>query len=168
MSTSARAMAAMASPAEKAGPNCKLCGAPTRQRSDIDHRMFWAIVHRAFENWPEQHAFCATDANELYGWLLVEAEHSVSGEIQDRDINAIRKSARTFLDLAGESEHPIYYMRLTPTKKGVKVTIPKSLSYKTAGKRQFQDVRSRVYEIIESVLQTDVQTLKREARREAA
>ena len=146
---------------------CAECGCeitPTPHRSDIDHRMFWAIVHRAFENWPEQHAFCATDANELYGWLLVEAEHSVSGEVQDKDINAIRKSARAFLDLAGESEHPIYYMRLTPTKKGVKVTIPKSLRYKTVGKRQFEDVRSKVYEIIETVLGVQVETLKREAR----
>ena len=133
-------------------------------RSDADHRMFWSIVHRAFENWPEQHQFCPMDANELYGWLLVEAGHCVSGEVEDKDINAIRKSARTFLDLAGESEHPIYYMRLVATKKGVKVTIPKSLRYKVVKKRQFEDTRSKVYEIIETVLGVAVETLKREAR----
>jgi hypothetical protein len=126
--------------------------------------MFWSIIHRAFENWPEQHAFCPTDANELYGWLLVESGHCASGDVRDRDINAIRKSARTFFDLTGESEHPIYYMRLTPTRNGVRVTIPKSLSYKKVGKRQFEDVRSAVYSIIEAVLGVDIETLKREPK----
>jgi hypothetical protein len=46
----------------------------------------------------------------------------------------------------------------------VRVLIPKSLDYKTAGKRQFEDVRSAVYSIIETVLGVDVETLKREAR----
>lgn len=163
MSISARAAAAVAAPG-RAGPGCRECGAPMRQRSDIDHRMFWAIVHRAFSNWPEQHPFCPMDASELYGWLLIEAKHCVSGEIKETAINAIRKSARVFLDLAGESEHPIYYMRLAPTKHGVKVTIPKSLSYKSVGKRQFEDVRSRVYEIIEVTLGVKVEDLKREAK----
>lgn len=164
MSNADRALAA--SPRKQACGDCPY--KPQQHRSDADHGMFWALVERAFQNWPEQHQFCPTDKNELYGWLLIEANYCVSGEVQDRDINAIRKSARVFMDLAGESDHPIYYMRLNPTTKGVKVTIPKSLSYKTAGKRQFQDVRAKVYEVIESVLQVPVETLKSEAKREAA
>lgn len=166
--TNAEEALALATQPRKGGQACPTCHQPWQHRSDADHGMFWAIIERAFQSWPEQHPFCPTDKNELYGWLLIEADYCVSGEVQDRDINAIRKSARVFMDLAGESNHPIYYMRLNPTKKGVKVTIPKSLSYKTAGKRQFEDVRAKVYEIIEIILGVKVEDLKREAQREAA
>jgi hypothetical protein len=161
-------MAAVAKPTGWDSATCSECGGPKQHRSDIDHGMFWAIITRAFKNWPEQHEFCPMDKYELYGWLLIEAEHCVSGLVEDKDTNAIRKSARTFLDLAGESEHPIYYMRLVVARNGVKVTIPKSLSYKTAGKRKFEDVRSKIYEIIEVTLNVKIEDLKREARREAA
>ena len=162
---SARALRAAGAPKRGSrGHTCPHCRQPWVHRSDADHGMFWAIIHRAFENWPEDHSYCPNDINELYGWLLVEAKHSVSGEIKDRNINAIRKSARTFFNLTGESDHDIYYMRLEPTKSGVRVTIPKSLSYKKAGKRKFEEVRSLVYEIIEVTLNTNIENLKREAR----
>ena len=165
MRTSERALAGVSPPQERTdGPRCRECGGPKRQRSDIDHGMFWAVIEKAFQSWPEQHPFCPMDKNELYGWLLIEADYCVSGEIKDRDINAIRKSARVFMDLCGESDHPIYYMSLKPTKNGVHVTIPKSLSYKTAGKRRFEDTRSKVYEIIEVTLGVKIEDLKREAK----
>jgi hypothetical protein len=149
------------------GPNCTACGQRLIHRSDADHRMFWAIMERAFHSWPENHDFCPMDKYELYGWLLIQAEYCVSGEVHDRNINAIRKSARVFIELAGESDHPIYYMDLKPTRSGVRVTIPKSLSYKSAGKRRFEDVRSKIYEVIESVLGVPIETLKREAKQAA-
>ena len=164
MSISARAMAGVSPPPEREGPRCRECGAPKRQRSDIDHGMFWAVVERAFRNWPEAHEFCPMDKYELYGWLLIRVDYCVSGEIHDRDINAIRKSARVFMELCGESDHPIYYMDLKPTTNGVRVKIPKSLSYKSAGKRRFEDVRSKVYEIIELTLGVKIEELKREAK----
>jgi hypothetical protein len=126
--------------------------------------MFWAIIERAFESWPERHHFCPSDKYELYGWLLVEVGYCVSGEVQDKDINAIRKSARVFMDLAGESDHDIYYMRLKATTRGVRVTIPKSLSYKSAGKKQFEETRSKVYEAVEATLGVPIEMLKHEAR----
>ena len=58
----------------------------------------------------------------------------------------------------------IHCIRFVEMAKGIRVLIPKSLDYKTAGKRQFEDVRSAVYTIIESVLGVDIDTLKREAR----
>jgi hypothetical protein len=170
MTNAARAIAAsVATQREKGGQGtCPTCPwQPRQHRSEIDHNMFFAVVKRAFESWPDDHHFCPADEKELYGWLLIEAGYCVSGEVNDKDTNAIRKSARVFMDLAGESNHPIYYMSLKATKRGVRVTIPRSLSYKTAGKRQFEDTRSKVYEVIESVLGVPVETLKREAREAA-
>lgn len=164
MSNAGRALAA--SPRRQACGDCPF--APQRQRSRIDHGMFWAIIQRTFESWPERHPFCPDNKDELYGWLLIEVGYSVSGEVHDQDINAIRKSARVFMDLAGESDHPIYYMRLKRTARGVRVTIPKSLSYKSAGKRQFEDTRGKVYELIEVTLGVKIEDLKIEARQEAA
>ena len=129
--------------------------------------MFWAVIKLAYDNWPNNHEFEPLGRDHLYGWLLIEAGyiHEPPIEIESRNKDFVRD---IIMAVFPAIKSKIHCIRFIPTAKGVRVLVPKSLDYKTAGKRQFEDVRSKVYQIIEDVLGVPVETLKREARREAA
>jgi hypothetical protein len=162
VSNAARALAG--STATGSGNRGQIC--PTcpyvQQRSDADHRMFWSLMEIAHSSWPEHHEFQPLGKMHLYGWLLTEAGwHEPPIEIESRNPDFIREIVtRIFPALKSK----IHCIRFIPTAKGVTVLIPKSLDYKTAGKRQFEDVRSAVYDVIESVLGVPIETMKHEAK----
>lgn len=169
MTNAARALAASATQNRDVGQGtCPHCKQPWLHRSDADHGMFWATINSACKNWPSEHPFQPSGVNDkdradnLYGWLLVEVGYADVGDIESHEIYAIdvglRAARRT---VKGKKLH---YWRMRETPTGWQLITPKSLDYKTAGKRQFEDVRSAVYEIIESVLGVPVETLKHEAR----
>lgn len=128
--------------------------------------MLHAIVTLAYQNWPESHTFEPMGRDHLYGWLLIEAGwHEDPIDIESRKPEIVTATVAAIFPAVKRTLHCI---KVVPTSKGVRILIPKSLSYKTAGKRQFEDVRSKVYEVIESVLGVTVETLRQEARHGAA
>ncbi len=148
--------------------HCADCGSTRlagRHRSDSDHGMFWAVVERAYENWPESAGFQPSSKDHLYGWLLIEARHLESAEVESDDTDTVLAAGKAFFKLAGRKIHCVRMYRM---EHGVRIVIPKSLSYRAADKRTFEDVRSKVYEIIEATLGVPIETLKKEAEREAA
>lgn len=144
---------------------CEKCGAPDRQRGPADHRMLHAIVSLAYANWPETHSFEPMGRDHLYGWLLIQAGHGQAIDIQSRKPEII---TATIAAIFPAIKRRIHCIDVQPTAKGVRILISDSLSYKEAGKKKFEDVRSRVYDVIESVLGVPIETLKREAQRDAA
>lgn len=161
-SISERAAAATAKPTGWDSATCSECGAPKRHRSDADHRMLHAIVTLAYRNWPEAHAFEPMGRDHLYGWLLIQAgHHELPVDIESRKPEIVNATLTAIGPIVAKRFHCI---DVRPTAKGVRVLFPKSLDYKTAGKRQFEDVRAKVYEIIETVIGTPIETLKREAK----
>lgn len=145
---------------------CTHCGSPLRHRSDSDHGMFWAVMDRAYDNWPEREGlFQPTSKEHLYGWLLIEVGHSESIEIETKDYEVAKVFARGFFTL---TRRKIHCMRVFETEKGMRITVPQSLSYAEAGKKKYEDVRAKVYELVEVILGVQIATLKREAQREAA
>lgn len=128
--------------------------------------MFWAIIDRAYQNWPHDHEFEPLGRMHLYGWLLIEAgHHKPPIEIESRNKEFVASIVRAMFPAIKDKVHCI---RFFPTAKGVRVLLPESLSYKAAGKHKYEDVRAKVYEIIEATLGVTVETLKKEADREAA
>jgi hypothetical protein len=125
--------------------------------------MFWAVLKLAYENWPTDHEFEPLGRDHLYGWLLTEVgyHHTPVPEIESRNPDFVREIVMSIYPALKSKVHCIRFIQ---TAKGVRVLIPKSLDYKTAGKRQFEDTRARVYEVIESVLGVPIETLKSEAR----
>jgi hypothetical protein len=142
---------------------CPHCKQPWLHRSDADHRMLHAIVSIAYANWPEDYEdFQPLGRDHLYGYLLIAAGwHEPPVEIESRNPDFIREIVMALFPMM---KRKIHCIRFAPTAKGVRVLIPKSLDYKTAGKRQFEDVRSKVYEVLESVLGVPIETLKHEAK----
>jgi hypothetical protein len=161
MSNSDMALAVAPVP-ENRGQTCPTCKQPWLHRSDADHRMLHAIVSIAYTNWPESHEFEPMGRDHLYGWLLIQAgHHEPPIDIASRKPEIVRETLQAITPIVAKRFHCI---KILPMAKGYRVLFPKSLSYKEAGKRQFEDVRSKVYEVIETVLGTDIETLKREAK----
>lgn len=129
-----------------------------RHRSDEDHGMFWAIMQRAYECWPEQHPFRPDSRDHLYGWCLIEAGHKKCVEVETDNPSQAVAVVKAIYEVSGDEVHCI---RLFGTPSGIRICTPKSLSYRTAGKKKYEDVRSAVYEIIESVLEVKIDELKR-------
>ena len=146
---------------------CTHCGSPERHRSDADHKMFHAVIQRVFENWPEHMAekFKPTDAMHLYGWLLIEVEYMETAEVENKDHDAVVATVKAIYEI---TKRKIHCLRIFPTEKGYRIAIPKSLSYAEAGKKKYEEVRAKVYELVEVILGVPIATLKREAQKEAA
>lgn len=151
---------------------CLYCGGPARHRSDPDHGMFWAIIHAACKSWQEDHPFQPTGLDEreraknLYGWLLVEVGYVDVGSIESHEVHSVNAGLSAARRVVKGKK--LHYWRLIETPTGWQLITPKSLDYKSAGKRKYEEVRSEVYATIESVLGVPIEQLKRETQREAA
>lgn len=161
-----------ASRALSASPRKQVCGdcpyKPQHQRSDADHGMFWAIIDAACKNWPEDHPFRPTGVNQedrknnLYGWLLVEVGYVDVGDVESHEVYSLDKGLHAARrHVKGKKLH---YWRLVETASGWQLITPRSLDKENAGKRRFEEVRSKVYELIEVVLGQPIETLKRGSR----
>ena len=165
MSVSARATAAVAPPAEMAGTRCQACGSPLRQRSDASHRLFFAVIAEAFKQWPETASFQPEDAEHLRAYLLCKAKHCDTLDVRCRNPDAISLQTQLYAIVKATSGKPPL---MGAYHWGVRIWWPRSIAYAKCDRKTFNAVSDKVYEIIETVLQTDIQTLKREACRDAA
>ena len=52
-------------------------------RSAPQHRLLFAALKVAYDNWPEDHEFQPVDADDLRYWLEVKAGHGVKVEFSD-------------------------------------------------------------------------------------
>jgi hypothetical protein len=126
--------------------------------------MFRAVIDVACRNWPHDHPFQPNGVddqdrtNNLYGYLLVEAGYVDTVDVESHDVADLEPSLN--LQRRYVKRKPLHYWRLAPTPSGWQLITPRSLDYESAGKRTFEAVRSKVYEIIEVTLGRPIETLK--------
>lgn len=153
---------------DRGSPRCRHCGGLLRQRSDAEHNLFFAVVAQAWETWPERVEFQPTSDDHLRGWLLIEVGHSLSADLDGpanitvRNLATLRHLLRS-LDTA--SDTALVAMRLFETKTGVRVVIPKSMKRRVIGKREFEDVANKVFDLIEALTGTSVDEFKGMAKK---
>ncbi len=136
---------------------CPNCGGTQRHRSVSDHGMFWAVMQRAFDNWPESHPFKPDTKEHLYGYILIEVGYRDCTEVETNDKAVATAVAKAIF---GVTKREIHCMRVYGTPAGVRVCGPKSGAYEHAGKKKFEAMRSAVYEYIEITLSVKVEELK--------
>lgn len=127
-------------------------------RSSRDHGMFWAILERAFDNWPEDHPFQPDSKEHLYGWILIEVGKSECTEVDTDDKDLAKAVARAVFMV---TRREIHCMRIFGTQTGVRVCVPQSGDYAHAGKAKFEEMRRAVYEYIEVALGVKIEDLKK-------
>lgn len=145
---------------------CAHCGSPLRHRSDTHHRLFFSVIQRAFENWPESAKFQPSDAEHLRSFLLIKAGHFDKLDLRcdNPDAISLEDQLRAIIKTTSGDKPSLMHTY----EWGVRIFWPKSISYAAADRKIFNEVSAKVFEILEAQLGVNIETLKREAEREAA
>lgn len=146
-------------PAPAKAGTCHNCGQPMKHRSWRDHRMYWAIMRRAFDDWPHDHKFQPDTPEHLHGWLLIETKHCISTEVKTDNEDVAKAIARAIF---GITAREIHCMRIFDAgADGIRISVPEPFNGEDAGKRKYEQIRKDVYALIESVLGVPIETIKR-------
>ena len=149
--------------------HCPHCGVVlTKIRSLPDHRRFFGVIAKAWENWPEGYSdFQPSSAEHLRSWLLVKAGyHDVTFVPVEAEVTAhppIMALVRLAVEasLAAVDQRGGYaIVRVSAT--GLEILSAKSISFATLGQKEFGQIRQAVEEILESTLGVTADQLLRE------
>lgn len=136
-------------------------------RSPEHHRLFFAVIARAFESWPEAHEFEPGDAEHLRAWLLCKAGYRVSqtfslGEVPEKQRELV---VTTIAAIVTQAMRGNGYAFVSPHKDGIAVHKPRSIAFEKLGQREFNALSEQVFGIVSQVLGVEVETLKKEAEK---
>lgn len=144
---------------------CAHCGSPLRHRSDVHHRLFFGVLAKAFDCWPESAKFQPADAEHLRTYLLIKAGHFEKLDLRCDNPDAISLEDQLRAIIKTISDKPPL---MHTYAWGVRIFYPKSISYAAADRKVFNEVSQKVFEILEAQLGVPIEELKKEAEREAA
>lgn len=111
------------------------------ERSGNSHRHYFASVHEAWSNLPEDEAIRFPTSEHLRKWALVKA-----GYADERSIVCASKAEA--LRLAAFMRPMDEYAIVVTSEATIKVFTPKSQSVRAMGKKDFQDSKTKVLEIV--------------------
>lgn len=147
-------------------PECGVVLADARQhRSDPHHRLFFAVLDRALENWPEGEKFQPEDSEHLRSYVLIKAGHFINLDLRCENPDALSLEDQLRAIIRTVSEKPPL---MHSYQWGVRLFWPKSLSYAAVDRKTFNEVSEKVFEIISVTLGVPIEQMKREAKRQAA
>lgn len=129
---------------------CPDCGAVIdKKRSIPQHRRFFAIIHAAFHQWPENHEFHPESSEHLRAWLLCKAGW-FSAKYIEAEEGADAKVIAASVEAAFEAADAVAFVRVHGDR--VAVFAPKSIEFASADQRAFAPIAQAVDEIIEEAL----------------
>ena len=146
-------------------PQCPFVESEHRSRSTPHHRLFFSVIARAFESWPESEKFQPEDAEHLRSYLLIKAGHFTKLDLRCENPDAMSLEDQLRAIIRTISDKPPL---MHSYEWGVRIFWSKSMSYSAADRKTFNEVCDKVFEIISVTLGVTIETLKREARQEAA
>ena len=144
---------------------CPACGETKTRRGDAHHRLFFAVIAKAWDSWPESAKFQPETPEHLRSYLLIKAGHFDKLDIRCDNPDAISLEDQLRVIIKTVSDKPPL---MHSYQWGVRVFWPKSISYAACDRRTFNEVSTKVFEILETMLGVPIETLKKEAEREAA
>ena len=129
---------------------CPHCGKViVKARSSPDHRRFFAVIHRAFEQWPEAHpTFVPESAEQLRAWLLCKAGFREATPIMlpDDATEHMRDLFRLAIEASVRAAGG--YAWVVPYQNGAAVVRAKSIAWTRVGQSEFNAIRSAVEDVI--------------------
>lgn len=142
---------------------CHHCGVVlTKGRSLPDHRRFFALVAKAYENWPEHHDFQPENSEHLRSWLTCKAGYRESTPIHMPDMatDRMRDLFRLSIEAAITAAGGVAFV--VPYRDVVAVVRPKSIAWDKIDQREFSKLRDAVSDVIEAETGIKVEDLMRE------
>lgn len=160
--------AAAARAPESLDPNarrCPACGA--RRRTKRDHDMLHAICRTAAAMWPHGHRFqpqgltAEKRGEHLRGWLTVEARHVQTATYHvktDAEADRVLEVLRPLRELIAGSTN---YVRVVRSGDVLTVVAPGSMAREALPPKDYDVLRTRMYDIIEAETGMTIASLKR-------
>ena len=137
---------------------CPTC--PHKDRSPEEHRTLFGAIGKAFDNWPERHVFHPTSADHLRHWLLIEADWYETIEVPADMLDSIKPVL--LFALGGP------HARFGRCGNAVVIFKAKSIAKDKCGKRDFQDISSKIDAILRINTGFGIEEYVAEAKRSAA
>ena len=148
--------------------HCPHCGAITgKVRSLPDHRRFFGMIGKAFDNWPHDHSYQPPSAEHLRAYLLISAGYVDVEFIPVAEECAQNPAIMAILRHAIEATHAALsrkrgYSLTRVSAAGVEIITPRSINFETLSQKEFGPIRQAVEEILETTLGVTAEQLLRE------
>jgi hypothetical protein len=143
-------------------PSCGFEMGNSNRRSNPDHARYFALVHRAYHQWPEGHRFQPLNGEHLRYWLQCAAGpdwRDVKFTFLPDEPATKELLVNTVRDILKDDQRkfPVVY------KEGLAVVTPKSISFSSMTQAEFGKLRDAVTDNIERELGCTVADLMQEA-----
>ena len=139
---------------------CKCCGQELPSPRNAErHKLFFAILPKAFESWPSTYEeFQPMSTEHLRKWLIYKAGWATMRElaIEGPNKRVVVAALKFFLE---SGNHETFY---TTTSKSIREYRPKSIAWNKCREDDFKRILNTASDIIESVIGVPVESLKRE------
>ena len=132
------------------------------RRSGKDHSRFFALIDKAFDQWPEHHGFRPRDSEHLRGYLLVTVGHIDVKWIPappEYETPALLVLFRLTVEAAGMAlEDKVGYIDYRVGSAGVEIVTPRTIRFKRPGRaggidqKAFNPIREAVEALIEEAI----------------
>lgn len=133
---------------------------PQEDRSQASHRAYFAAIREAWQNLPEQYADHLPTDEHLRKWALIKAGY--------RDERTIACASKAEAQRIAAFIKPMDdYAVVVAREAVVTVYTAKSQSMRAMGRRDFEESKHKVLDVVASLVETDVETLKENAGRAA-
>jgi hypothetical protein len=141
-------------------PSCGFEMGNSNRRSNPDHARLFALVHKAFHQWPEGHKFAPQNAEHLRAWLVCKAgpewRNARATVLDGGEKSLIAEALRHAL---GDDQKRF----VVEFPGGVAVISPKSMSFTAMSQAEFGKLRDAITDVIEAEIGCTVADLMQEA-----
>lgn len=130
----------------------------SKPRNASRHKLYFAVIERAYENWGDLHEFTPSSSEHLRHWLQIKAGHRNAESHEVLPTADVAVAARVIVEAAMKHKFP--FIR----SKGNKVTIytSKSIDYASLDEAAFKPILDSVFSVIEAELGVPIEKLKAE------
>lgn len=132
--------------------DCPHCGCElVKPRSPKHHKMFFAFIDDACENWPLDHPdFQPMNSEQLRAWLLCQTVHSARiGNM----LEVANPSLEKMIDFFGMAMHAVKvhgFGQPVVTETGhLELVVPKSIAWAELDEKEFRPIAEEIYALIE-------------------
>jgi len=139
-------------------PACGWEGGHNNKRSNPDHNRLFALILRAYQQWPEAHPFEPQNAEHLRKWLIVTAGPEWRNARQTWLTND--EATRRIIKEAKKEDLDNFAIGDGTT---ISMCSPKSMAFHKMPQGEFSRLRDAITDIIEQTIGCSVEDLMTEA-----
>lgn len=132
---------------------CHHCGGIlTKGRSLSDHRRFFALIHAAYQQWPESHDFQPRDADHLRAWLTAKSgfRDTTTIDLPEESTEDMRRLFLLSIEAAIKSSGGTAFV--VPYRDCVAVITATSIAWDKIDQKEFNRLRDAVTDLIEGIV----------------